>query len=225
MTLSQLSAELSALFVLGLIGTGHCVGMCGPLTIAFPGRVGRFSAHLLYHAGRITTYTLIGGLLGAVGAIGTGQGVLRETVTLQTIFSLIAALFLILFALVRLQIIREPTFMTALSPHRIPGVQAASRAATPHRVLPMLPLGLAMGLLPCGLSYAAFAKALPAGSFKLGGLYLSVFGLGTLPGLLLIGTVASRFFIKHRRLSDIAAALVMLGMGADLLMDLFAAFS
>ena len=62
------SVDLTAMFLLGLLGTGHCVGMCGPLVFAFPGRTGRFSAHLWYHSGRILTYCLVGGLMGGLGA-------------------------------------------------------------------------------------------------------------------------------------------------------------
>ena len=214
--------QLSAMFLLGLFGTGHCVGMCGPLTIAFPGRVGKVSAHFLYHTGRVTTYTVVGAVLGLIGSLGDGTegGILRETARVQSLFSLIAALFLLLFALIRLDVIREPGWMSALSPHKLPGVTAASRSVSERRMLPMLPLGLAMGLLPCGLSYAAFARSLSAGGAGEGGLMLAAFGLGTLPGLLLIGTAASRLLIRYRRLSDIVAAVIMVGMAADLLADL-----
>ena len=210
--------SLFPLFLLGFLGTGHCVGMCGPLTIAFPGRIGTVSAHLLYHVGRLATYTVIGAALGGVGAMGSPSGAgLDTTSRIQFGFSLLAATFLMIFGLVRLEVMKEPRFMTAMSPHRIPGVSAASKSRRP---LSMIPLGLAMGLLPCGLSYAAFTRAVTAGGAGMGALYSVSFGLGTLPGLLLVGTAASRLLIKHRRLSDIIAGLVMLGMAADLLADL-----
>ena len=60
-------SSLVALFVLGLSGTSHCIGMCGPLVFAFPGKTGRLGPHLCYHAGRITTYTGMGILMGSVG--------------------------------------------------------------------------------------------------------------------------------------------------------------
>lgn len=212
--------SLLPLFLLGILGTGHCVGMCGPLTIAFPGRIGTFSAHLLYHFGRVTTYAVIGAVLGFIGAMGgsaSDDGSLETATHIQFGFSFAAALFLLLFGLVRLEVMGEPAFMTAVSPHRIVGVSAMSKSKRP---LSMILLGLAMGLLPCGLSYAAFARAVAAGSAGSGMLYLVAFGLGTLPGLLLVGTAASKLLIKHRRLSDIVAGLIMLGMAVDILADI-----
>lgn len=212
--------SLLPLFLLGILGTGHCVGMCGPLTIAFPGRIGTVFAHLLYHFGRVTTYAIIGAILGFIGAIGgsaSGNGSLETATHIQFGFSFVAALFLLLFGLVRLEVIGEPAFMTAVSPHRIFGINAVSKS---KRSVSMIPLGLAMGLLPCGLSYAAFARAVAAGSTQNGALYLVAFGLGTLPGLLLVGTAASKLLIKHRRLSDIVAGLIMIGMAVDILADI-----
>jgi hypothetical protein len=76
-----------------------------------------------------------------------------------------------------------------------------------------------MGLIPCGLSYAAFACAVPEGNFVRGAVLLFAFGLGTLPGLFLLGTVFSKVFSKHRAAFDILAALVMFGMGLKLMLD------
>ena len=60
--------DLVSLFLLGLLGTGHCVGMCGPLVFAFPGQTGRFVSHLAYHGGRLGTYAMIGVVMGGLGA-------------------------------------------------------------------------------------------------------------------------------------------------------------
>jgi hypothetical protein len=56
------------MFLLGILGTGHCIGMGGPLVIAFPARSGRFASHLYYHLGRILTYVVIGSVMGGIGA-------------------------------------------------------------------------------------------------------------------------------------------------------------
>jgi uncharacterized protein len=217
-------ASLMPLFLLGVFGAGHRIGMCGPLCIAFPGRIGALRAHLLYHLGRVTTYTLVGAVLGGLGAIGNAAAsdpdLIATATKIQLGFSVVAALFLILFALVRLELVKEPRFMIAISPHRIPGVGAVAKAAgNTGKLWSMMPLGLALGFLPCGLSYAAFAKAVAAGGPVRGALFLVAFGLGTVPGLLFVGTAASRLLIKHRRLFDLVAALIMVGMAADILAD------
>jgi sulfite exporter TauE/SafE len=66
--------DIYGMFLLGLLGTGHCIGMCGPLIFAFPGRTGRLMPHLAYHLGRIITYTGVGAALGAIGQMMAGSG-------------------------------------------------------------------------------------------------------------------------------------------------------
>jgi hypothetical protein len=77
-------------------------------------------------------------------------------------------------------------------------------------------MGLMLGGLPCGLSYAAFARALAAAGMLPGASMALIFGIGTLPGLLAVGIGAAVFFIRYRRVADILAGLVMLGMAAVL---------
>jgi hypothetical protein len=224
-------ADLYALFLLGILGTGHCVGMCGPLVFAFPGCTGRISAHLFYHLGRIGTYTAVGGAMGAVGlglsqlAGRSGLDPLAWIARLQVGFSLLAAGFLLVFGLARLEIIREPAWMSLAAPDKIPGFGRVLRSAGGDRNAGgMLVLGMALGFLPCGLSFAAFARALPAGGFLAGALMTLAFGLGTLPGLLLLGTGASGLARRYRRHSDILSGMVMIAMAASLGADVVQAW-
>jgi sulfite exporter TauE/SafE len=87
----------------------------------------------------------------------------------------------------------------------------------------MFVLGLMLGLLPCGLSYGAFARAIPTGSVSEGALLVSAFAIGTIPGLLLLGTGASKIFQRYRKQSDILAGLLMLFMGVKLGIKAFSA--
>jgi sulfite exporter TauE/SafE len=83
----------------------------------------------------------------------------------------------------------------------------------------MFLLGLLLGLLPCGLSYAAFARALAAGGPAQGALLVLAFSLGTLPGLLLVGTGASRFARRHAKLFDVLSGVLLVAMAAKLGID------
>jgi sulfite exporter TauE/SafE len=222
----MMDADVYALFLLGLLGTGHCLGMCSPLVLAFPARTGSFEAHLLYHLGRVMTYTAVGALVGGMGAgltgmAARGDGAGLETVTrVQILFSGAAALFMFLFGLARIGLMPEPKWMSTAAPSKLPWFRKARDAASGRKSVPAnFFLGLMLGLLPCGLSYAAFARALPAGSALKGGLMVLAFGLGTVPGLLLLGTAASRIFQRYRRLSDILSGLLMIGMAASLAAD------
>lgn len=214
---------LFSMFMLGLLGTGHCIGMCGPLVIAFPGRTGRMSAHLFYHLGRIITYMVIGAAMGGIGtgmagiAALTGGDYLAWVGRIQVGFSLLAAMFLILFGLARLDIIREPGWMALASPGKIPGFGKIVQSAVSNQGrIELFLVGLMMGLLPCGLSFAAFSRALPAGGPFRGAILVFAFALGTIPGLLLLGTGASGLARRYQKQSDIFAGLLMIYMAAEL---------
>jgi len=204
------------MFFLGLLGVGHCVGMCGPLTIAFPARIGGIPPHLWYHLGRLTMYIVGGAVLGAVGE---AVGSLGAVAHFQVVLGAVAAVFLLLFGLSRLGLMPEPRLLLAANPAAIPGFGFARSAADRARAVGMLPMGMINGLLPCGLSYAAFARALPSSGALEGGLLLAAFGVGTLPGLLILGTTAAGFLRRHRAMSDLLSGVLMIGMGLDLAAD------
>lgn len=214
---------LGAVFLLGLLGSGHCVGMCGPLILAFPARHGGALAHLAYNLGRIVTYAIVGAILGSLGQglvrYGMG-GSLLWTVRIQLVFALLAALLLMLFGLAKLGFVAERGLLAMANPGRLPGFRRLQRRiGRGGGIIALFALGLLLGLLPCGLSFAAFARALAAGG-PVGGAALGLaFGLGTLPSLLLVGGVASRLGAAHRRLSDLIAGLLMIGMAITLAFD------
>ena len=212
--------DLISLFLLGLLGTGHCIGMCGPLVVALPGRTGRFSSHLYYHLGRLITYSGIGITMGSAGsglamlAAISGGDHLQFVTRIQIVLSLLAALFLFYFGFCQIGIFSQPQWMQLASPEKVPGYRKIIRLAfVKQQTLEMFLTGLLMGLLPCGLSYAAFARAIAAGAPFQGFLMLLVFGIGTLPGLLLIGTGASTLARRYQRHFDIIAGLLMIAMG------------
>jgi uncharacterized protein len=214
-----------ALFVLGLFGTAHCIGMCGPLVLALPTAAGGAVAHGLYHLGRIASYAAVAAALGWLGAA-TGAGLasaqgapLGGVVRLQVGLSLLAVALLLGMGLERLGLVRAPAWLRGPSPTRLPGFARMRQGALGGGPLGMLPLGLLLGLLPCGQSYAAFAAALPSGGAGRGALLGAAFGLGTLPGLLLLGTAAGRLARRHARLLELGSGLLLLGMALNLALD------
>ncbi len=252
--------NLGAMFLLGLLGSGHCVGMCGPLILAFPARRGGWAAHVAYNAGRVATYTLVGIVLGGIGAgiaLLAGDRSLIWTARIQVGLSLLAAVFLALFGLTKLGFVKEPAWLSLANPAKIPGFRrvqsrlmgkgpagtegaggsagakggrgaesgrgGAGNDAPGGGVGSLILLGLFLGLLPCGLSFAAFARALGAGGPIEGGLMTLSFGVGTLPSLLLLGVSASRLTARHRRVSDLIAGMLMIGMAVALVLEAMAA--
>jgi sulfite exporter TauE/SafE len=212
--------DLVGLFMLGLLGTGHCLGMCGPLIFVFPGRTGRFMPHVWYHLGRVTTYAAVGGILGGVGAglaALTGMNTPTNAAALQAGLRLVAAALLTWLGLVRLGWMREPRWFDQLILERIPGFKRTmDGAAHSGGASVFFAQGLMLGLLPCGLSYGAFAQALGTAGVAAGTLLVLAFALGTTPGLLLLGTGVAAVVRRYRRQSDIIAGILMLAMGARL---------
>lgn len=219
-------SSLIELFMLGLSGTGHCLGMCGPLVIAFPGKTGRIGPHFSYHAGRIATYTGVGFLMGSLGlamakiASVAGLDYLATVARVQLLFSLLAGTFLCLFGLGQLGIMGQPTWLILASPEKIPGYRRVVRSAylKTDPVL-MAVTGMFMGFLPCGLSFAAFSRALAVSRPLEGGAFLLAFGLGTLPGLLLMGTGIGFIVRRYQRYFDIFSGMLMIAMATSLLVD------
>ena len=225
------SIDTVALFMLGLLGAGHCIGMCGPLVVALPGQTERFSAHLAYHAGRLITYGIIGAAMGATGsglihlASAVGGNPMVWITRVQVGISLLAGLFLLFFGLSRLGLIAEPQWLAIAMPSRMPGWRLLmSRAAAQRSNLDLFLMGLFMGGLPCGLSYAAFTKALSGAQMLSGAAMALIFGLGTLPGLLAVGAGAAVFLNRFRQQADILAGLIMIGMAAMLLVKALETF-
>jgi sulfite exporter TauE/SafE len=214
------------MFLMGFLGTGHCLGMCGPLVFALPGQVGGMRPHLAYHAGRISTYALVGLVMGGIGQAivylaqeGRGNPLAWMT-GMQAVLALVAGLFMLGFGLSRIGLIPEPEWMAAAAPTCIPGTRCLLRGSGPSSGgFRMFATGLVMGLLPCGLSFGAFARALAAADPLAGAGLTLLFGLGTLPGLLLLGTGLAVLARRYRRHSDLLAGVVMAGLGARLLVN------
>ncbi len=185
--------------VVGLFSALHCVGMCGgivgALTFSLPERVrrdaGRLAAFTVaYNAGRILSYALAGGLFGWLGGLlfaadnaGVAAFVLRLAAALVTVA---VGLYIAgwLPRLARIEQLGEPLWR-ALEP-------VGRRLLPVYTLWRALLYGAIWGWLPCGLVYAMLIAA-PAQSSMLGGaLYMSLFGLGTLPVMFGAGMLAGR---------------------------------
>ena len=184
--------ELWLAFSAGLAGSLHCLGMCGGIVSALSfgasPRGSRLSGALWYHSGRIMTYTLIGGAAAAL----SGAGLMTPAGTgLRWIF-LSANLVVVALGVMTLcgRSGRGLELLDGsggrLLERMISGPGGAFRT---HRAL--FPLGLAMGLIPCGMVYGVMIASAAADSWLLGGGMMLAFGAGTLPALLTWGHASS----------------------------------
>ena len=199
--------ELWTAFLLGLVGSLHCVAMCGPLVLALPtvGHTGVSFAvgRAAYNFGRILTYGLLGVVLGALGRTLALAGVQR--------WVSLGAGVVVLGGWLASSRWARPSIAT----HFVGWLKAAFAQRLRRRSLAaMLTLGLLNGLLPCGLVYAASAGAVATGGFVSALSYMLVFGVGTLPMMISLGFVGRRFHdalrVYQPRLVPIC--LVLLGM-------------
>ncbi|MCX8145416.1 MAG: sulfite exporter TauE/SafE family protein [Azovibrio sp.] len=181
-----------ALFLVGLLGGSHCVGMCGGIVGALSlGGPQRFTLHLAYNLGRILSYGLAGALVGALGA---GSMALAEQLPLRLVLMVFANLMLVALGFYLLGATRALAVTEQIGQKLWRRIQPFGKRFLPVRsVAQAFPLGLLWGWLPCGLVYSALATALGAGSALAGALQMLAFGLGTLPNLLLAGLLLARF--------------------------------
>jgi uncharacterized protein len=163
--------------VFGLLGSFHCAGMCGPIVLAIPGR--SLLVKLSYNIGRSITYTMMGAMVGFVGEGFTFVG-------WQQILSIVAgtAMLLIIF-FTKYQHFDLPMngvvekMWLVLKDKLTPLFRSQSQAA------PFF-IGLINGLLPCGMVYAALLTAISLGGIRETALYMFLFGLGTIPLLIMV---------------------------------------
>jgi hypothetical protein len=202
-------------FTTGLLGAGHCIGMCGglvgALSLSATGRQGGWRFHLLYNAGRVATYTLIGALVGWLGsALAYTDRLHMVTRTLL----LASDLFIILVGL------GTAGLYAGLNVTRLdfPGPLRTMTAAVQWlRQLPpalaALPLGLLFGFLPCGYLHAVAITAAQSADAATGALTLLAFGIGTVPALLVFGGSTQWLGTKARVWMLRAAGMLVAGMG------------
>lgn len=219
----MLIGSLVLALVTGVISSfGHCLGMCGGIIAVYsarqtaqagpgasrPGILARIASLLPLHAGRITTYTFLGALIGLAGSLLDRVGGMMGW---QGVFSVLVGMAMILIAM---------SLMGILPPIEV-ALTALTRGASPVRrlrglfaqrsFLATLSLGVLWGFLPCGLVFAMLVLAASTQTVWGGAFTMLVFGLGTMPTLLGFGLAANLLSPKLRgRLQSYAAVLILL---------------
>lgn len=180
---------LFAGFIIGFLGSFHCIGMCGPIAFALP--INNKSTHykffgiLIYNFGRILTYATLGAL---TGLIGSGAA----TFGLQQILSIVIGGILLLSVVAPAHFIND-ILGTGKIYFLVSKLKAQfSLLLNRKRFSSLFSIGLLNGLLPCGMVYMAIAAAVSLGSFTQSILFMSAFGLATLPVMLSISFFGNR---------------------------------
>lgn len=192
-----MTSLLAGAFVAGLVGSPHCVAMCG----GFASTCSRSPrGAIAWHLGRLTTYAGLGALAALFGRALPGP---------PWVSAVLSAVLLTWFAGALAGLVPEPRLA-------LPGLgETMQRLVTSDAPAARFAFGMANGLLPCGLVYAALALPVALGNAPLGALAMVLFGLGTVPALAALVTGLARLLrqgLWPRRV--LAAGMLIVGLWA-----------
>ena len=202
--------DLLLIFALGFLGSfGHCMGMCGPITVALAlsqqdksGDTDGLQFHFLLNLGRVISYTLVGAILGGLGSIVVAGGQLAGIGSnIRQFMAVFTGILLIWLGIKQL----KPNWLPRLPfLHPLKGGihnrlnSGMNRLADRQQWWTPALLGGVWGLIPCGFLYTAQLKAVETGSLVVGAMTMFCFGLGTAPMMLGVGVSASKVSADRR---------------------------
>ncbi len=211
------SGDLPLLFLASLLGSSHCVAMCGPYVGLCAARMtsrdgsGRFTLplRLLFNGGRLAVYVALGALVGAFGKIVLA---LLDRAGMRGVLALTAGGVSVILGLALLGWIQDPArifLRLGLDALVRQGTRSALDAPAP---VAAVFLGSLQGAFPCALVYAAAARAAAAGSAAGGAVTMLVFGLGTVPAILILSSLSPRLLSRLKVWRWAGALVVVVGL-------------
>lgn len=202
-------------FMLGFAGSLHCIGMCGPLALALPVQhlspVRKTFSILLYQVGRVSTYTLLGLLFGMAGQLVYIGGFQQSFSVIMGIL-ILASLAYFYFGKTRMQ----PAFLRRFNGKVQQWIVQILQS--PKKLYSFLLLGMANGLLPCGMIYMAVAAALTSSGIGNSMLFMAMFGVGTMPAMIAVSYFGSTAGLTLRRKVQHATPFIMALMAVILIL-------
>lgn len=196
--------------ILGLASNLHCIGMCGPIVMAIP--VNRqsnytiFRDSLFYNIGRISTYAILGSIVGSIGLSVSSLGALQW-------ISIVAGILLILFAWRKYLSKWIPIVHLDFGIHSFFS-SSMGKILKSGSMLKLPLLGALNGLLPCGMVFLALGNAILGGDILSGALAMLAFGIGTLPGMLVVAILSNKISPNIRLKLSRSVPLVLTIVGA-----------
>lgn len=202
-------------FIIGLVGSLHCIGMCGPIALAIPYQASTKTRTvgniLLYNTGRIITY----GLIGVMPAI---FGLALSLSGIQKYMSIILGLFLIIAALFSIPLDQRTTAIPGVNKVYLWVANKMKSFISKKNKSAFFITGLLNGLLPCGMVYMAVMGAITQTNMTNAFLYMLLFGLGTVPLMLLMGLSGQFINLTWRRKLQRIIPVFMIGIGILMMM-------
>lgn len=212
------NGQLIPVFLAGLAGSYHCVGMCGGFACSLapdPKSKSRtIVRHLFYNSGRLATYVFLGAVAGTLGMNLAGHGSVATVLLVQKSLALLAGF--LMFAMAWKFLRPQPRFASPNNedPNNIALIHIPLNTLlkTPGSSAPIA-LGVLNGFLPCPLVYAFLALAATATDPLAGMTVMGVFGLGTFPAMIAVGWFGLRLRLKQKQRFMKAAGWLILAFG------------
>ena len=203
-------------FLMGLIGSVHCIGMCGPLVMALPianqTSFIKWVSILLYHAGKITSYATLGIILGYFGSSFPLFGVQDNiSIVMGSIMLLYVFYIFVLKSNGSPSFFKSNIIFTTIIKKMGPLFKSENKAV-------FYLIGMLNGLLPCGMIYVALTSALATQNILQGGLIMVFFGLGTMPSLIIVAISGQYFGVVFRKKIQKLLPVIILSMGVLLIL-------
>ncbi len=203
-------------FFMGLLGSVHCIGMCGPLVMALPisqmNPIQKVLATILYHIGKITTYGLLGVVVGVFGKQIPFYDVQ------QHLSIVIGSLMLVYVLWVFYLHPKRKLGFLKIDWLQKPIIAALGKLFKQNNVGSFLLIGFLNGLLPCGMIYLALGSAWANQAALQSGLFMVLFGLGTLPALLMVAFGGQLMGFAFRQKIQKALPYMLFSMGVLLIL-------
>ncbi|NJN77279.1 MAG: sulfite exporter TauE/SafE family protein [Saprospiraceae bacterium] len=185
-------------FLIGFIGSFHCIGMCGPIALSLPYQdvtKAKTAANvLLYNSGRVVTYSFIGLVFGLIG-----QGIALAGFQQWLSIGLGVLMLLAAFSVVNFekQLVKIPLLDTGFKKVRFHLGRLLAQKSQKKQTLFLV--GVLNGFLPCGLVYLAIVGSIATGDVFNGSLYMAIFGIGTIPMMLSVALIGNLVSLKFRK--------------------------
>lgn len=216
--------DYALILLAGVLGSLHCVGMCGAIVVAYstahgtdaarPSLLSSLPSHLVYNGGRVLSYGLIGAAAGMIGGMVGSVRTLGTWVAPAAGIAMTAAGLVMLGVIPRLNLFDGGDNIWIRRLH----LRSVANLLTLESLESKFYVGLMTPFLPCGLLYAMLIRAAASGNAGEGALTMLLFGAGIVPALLVTGMVSAYIGLKLRFLANRLAAVTILIMGVSLIL-------
>jgi sulfite exporter TauE/SafE len=211
----QVSTVFEFGFFMGLLGSVHCIGMCGPLVMALPishkSNWEKFTSIFLYHSGKILSYAILGVLFGLFGSQFPVFGLQRN---ISVVIGVTMLLYVAYVFILKPNHIHLGPFSNMYNVIVI----MLSKLFKSKYIASFILIGMLNGLLPCGMIYLALSSSLATQNILHGGMLMAFFGLGTVPALMMVAIGGQYMGFTFRRKLQKILPVFIFGMGVLLIL-------